>query len=232
MEAVHHADAPITILIAVAVRLYREGLAATLSAKSHFRVEGTVATPLEAQVAIRELQPDVVIVDVALEDGHSLIRTLHAENATSHILAFAVREDISTIIDYAAAGADGFVTASGSVAELVEAIERVAAGELLCSPRIAAQLLRRAAHQANRSAEHIAGPILTSREEQVFSLLKEGSSNKAIATTLNIAEATVKNHVHHVLEKLRVGTRGQAAATGGRQLKVTLEQSASPRRVS
>jgi len=231
MEAVHHEKAPITILIAVAVRLYREGLAATLNSKQHFRVAGTVGTPLEAQAALRELQPDVVIVDVALDDSRSMIRALRAENDRSHIIAFAVREDVSTIIDYAAAGADGFVTASGSVADLVEAIERVAAGELLCSPRLAAQLLRRAAHQTS-AAEHIAGPVLTSREQQVFSLLKQGSSNKEIATTLNIAEATVKNHAHHLLEKLRVGTRGQAAAMGRRPLKAALEQPASPRRAS
>ncbi len=232
MQTANQARAPITILIAVSVRLYREGLAATLGAKADLRVEGAAATPLEAEIATRELQPDVVIVDVALEDVSRLMRALHAQSPKTHILAFAVREDISAIIDYAAAGADGFVTANGSVTELVEAIERVAAGELLCSPRIAAQLLRRAAHQTSRSADLVAGPILTSREEQVFALLKHGHSNKEIATTLNIAEATVKNHVHHVLEKLRVGTRGQAAATDGRPLKVALEQPASPRRAS
>ena len=228
MLASNHAGAAITILIAISVRLYREGLATTLTSKPHFRVESTVGTPLEAQAALRELQPDVVIVDVALDDGPGLIRTLRAENATSHIIAFAVREDVSTIIEYAAAGADGFVTANGSVAELVEAIERVAAGELLCSPRIAAQLLRRAAHQTARSSEFVASPILTSREEQVFALLKQGQSNKEIASTLNIAEATVKNHVHHVLEKLQVSTRGQAAAAT-RPLGVALEPSAARR---
>jgi two-component system, NarL family, nitrate/nitrite response regulator NarL len=226
MLAPNHAGAAITILIAISVRLYREGLATTLNAKPHFRVESTVGTPLEAQAALRELQPDVVIVDVALDDGPGLIRTLRAANATSHIIAFAVREDVSTIIEYAAAGADGFVTANGSVAELMEAIERVAAGELLCSPRIAAQLLRRAAHQTTRSTSLVAGPILTSREEQVFALLKQGQSNKEIASTLNIAEATVKNHVHHVLEKLQVSTRGQAAAAATRPLGVALEPSA------
>ena len=133
-----------------------------------------------------------------------------ADSSKSRILAFAVREEITTILDYAEAGADGFVTANSSMAELVEAIERTVAGELLCSPQIAGQLLRRAAHERTRSAS--AGPALTSREQQVFSLLRQGRSNKEIGTTLNIAEATVKNHVHRVLEKLQVATRGQAAA--------------------
>lgn len=229
METVTDPRAPIRVLIAVSVRLYREGLATTLNAQEHLRIEGTVGTPLEAQTAVRRLQPDVVIVDISLEDVLNLMRELRAECSKSRILAFAVREDITAILDYAEAGADGFVTVNGSVAELVEAIERTASGELLCSPRIAAQLLRRAAHQ-NRPPGHAAGPILTSREQQVFSLLKQGQSNKEIGSTLNIAEATVKNHVHHVLEKLQVSTRSRAAAVGTPQLKAGLEQRTSSRR--
>jgi DNA-binding NarL/FixJ family response regulator len=205
-------QSPITIIVAVAVRLYREGLAATLATQHHFRIKGTAGTPLDTQVAVRALQPTVIIVDVSLEDVLGLMRTLHAESPNSRILAFAVREEIATILDYAEAGADGFVTANGSMADLVEAIERTAAGELMCSPRIAAQLLRRAAHQARRSPEPV-DTLLTRREQQVLSLLRQGRSNKEIATVLNIAEATVKNHVHHVLEKLQVATRAQAAAS-------------------
>jgi len=205
--------------------LYREGLAAMLNAQGNLRVSGTAGTGLEAQSAVRNLQPDLVIVDVSLDDVFGLMRLLRAESSTTRILAFAVREDISSIVDYAEAGADAFVTPNGSVADLVEAIERTAVGELLCSPRIAAQLLRRAAHQANRLTEDSAAPILTVREQQVFLLMKQAKSNKEIATTLNIAEATVKNHVHHVLEKLHVGSRGQAMATG-------LGQRTSSRRAS
>ena len=232
MEPLSIARAPITILIAVAVRLYREGLAATLNAQEHLRIEGTVGTRMEAQTAIRRLQPDVVIVDVSIEDVLNLMRELRAESSKSRILAFAVREEITAILDYAAAGADGFVTVNGSVAELVEAIERTAAGELLCSPRIAVQLMRRAAHQRNRAAEHAAGPILTSREQQVFSLLRQGRSNKEIGSALNIAEATVKNHVHHVLEKLHVATRGQAVAASASLLGAAFDVRTSPRRSS
>jgi two-component system nitrate/nitrite response regulator NarL len=232
MEAVSSASRPITIVIAVTVRLYREGLAATLSAQEHLRIEGSVGTPLEVQTAVRHLQPDVVIVDVTLENVLTLMRDLRVESPNSRIVAFAVREEISAILGYAEAGADGFVTANSSIAELVEAIERTAAGELLCSPRIAAQLLRRAAHRMTAPAGDAAGPMLTNREQQVFSLLKQGQSNKEIGSTLHIAEATVKNHVHHVLEKLHVATRGQAAAAGARPLKSGLEPRAPSRRGS
>lgn len=209
------ARAPITLLIAVAVRLYRDGLAESLSARGHLRIARTTATPLETQVAVRDLQPDLVIVDVSLKDALSLIRTLRLQNATTRILAFAVGEEISSILSCAEAGADGFVTVNDSLGELVEAIERTVAGELLCSPRIAAQLLRRAARQASSPVLHAAGRGLTRREAQVFGLLKQGRSNKEIANALNIAEATVKNHVHNLLEKLHVATRGQAIAAIG-----------------
>ena len=204
--------APITVIVAVVVRVYREGLAATLAAQRSLKIISTAGTPLDTQAAVRSLQPAVVIVDASFEDVFGLIRTLHAESPKSRILALAVQENVTTILEYAESGADAFVTANGSVAELVEAIEHVAAGELMCSPGIAAQLLRRAAHRPLASNEP-KDRLLTYREQQVLSLLRQGQSNKEIATVLNIAEATVKNHVHHVLEKLQVPTRARAAAS-------------------
>jgi DNA-binding NarL/FixJ family response regulator len=206
--------APVSILLVVGVRLYREGLEMTLQAQQHLRVLRTVATLLEAQTAIPALQPNLVVIDVSLPDICRGLRDVRGDGTGPRILALAVREDIGTILDYAEAGADGFVTANASVAEFVEAIDRTAAGELLCSPRIAAQLLRRAAH-ATSASDADAAPLLTIREQQVFSHLKRGLSNKEIAGALRIAEATVKNHVHHVLEKLRVTSRAQAAAISG-----------------
>lgn len=204
-------NTPITVLIAVAVRLYREGLAESLGAHACLQVHGAVGCLVDAQAAVRNRRPDVVIVDIGLEDSLSLMRTLRAECSETRILAFAVREDIASILSCAEAGADGFVTANGSLGELVEAVVKTAAGELLCSPRIAAQLLRRAAHREKARGDAVS-QFLTLREQQVFSLLRQGRSNKEIAAALSIAEATVKNHVHHVLEKLHVETRGKAMA--------------------
>ena len=215
MESVNNPRTPITVLVAVAVRLYRDGLTAALAREDHMRVTACAGTPVEIEAAVRHVRPDVILLDVTLDHARSLIAALRAASANNHILAFAVREDINTIVDYAEAGAEGFFTANGSAAELVEAIERTAAGELMCSPRIAAQLLRRAAHHPeDRPATPPENPVLTSRQRQVLSLLKEGRSNKEIASVLNIAEATVKNHVHQVLQKLQVATRARAVAVG------------------
>lgn len=212
--------ASVSILLVVGVRLYREGLEMTLQSQQHLRVLRSVATLLDAHTAIPALQPNLVIIDVSLPDVCRGLRDVRGDGTGPRILALAVREDIGTILDYAEAGADGFVTANASVAELVEAIDRTAAGELLCSPRIAALLLRRAAHGTSAS-DADAASLLTIREHQVFSLLKKGLTNKEIAGALRIAEATVKNHVHHVLEKLQVTSRAQAAAMSGLVLDAT-----------
>jgi len=229
MEPLAGIAEPIKLLIAVAVRLYRDGLATALSAQPKLRIAATAASPLETQRAARELQPDVVIVDVSFSGVHDLFRALRVDSEKSRILAFAVEEDITTILDYAGAGAHGFVTANGSVEELVESIERALVGEALFSPRLAAQLLRQAAHLQGNQAAHAVDRILTSREQQVLSFVKQGRSNKEIARELTIAEATVKNHVHHVLEKLQVATRGQAAAAGPPLLKASLTPRSSRR---
>lgn len=204
----------ISIVIAVAVRLYREGLISALRDDPRLHIDAGVSTLVEARSAIRASDPDLLLVDVSMDGVCDAIQEFRRENRRCRILALAVREDISAILDYAQAGADGFVASNCSLAELVQAIERTSSGELLCSPRIAAQLLQRAA-QRTGGLHAPDAPLLTGREQQVLALLRRGMSNKEIGGALNIAEATVKNHVHHVLSKLQVSTRSKAAASLG-----------------
>jgi DNA-binding NarL/FixJ family response regulator len=199
-------------LIAVAVRLYRDGLAEALCAHRRFRVEATAGDAADVVAASHRVQPDVVIVDVALVEALTVIRGLRAQSSGRRILAFAVGDHVDALIQYAKAGADGFFSSSGTLAELVEAIERTAIGELMCSPRIAAELLRQAARESRPTFQSAAESNLTRREEQVFRFLQDGLSNKKIALALHISEATVKNHIHHLLQKMHVSTRGQAVA--------------------
>src|SRR5262249_43038538 len=124
--------------------------------------------------------------------------------------AFAVNEVAADIIECAEAGAAGYVSADASIDDVRMAIEGIARSELACSPRIAAQLFGRISERVDRWP--VEARTLTSRERQVLDCLRQGQSNKEIAQTLNIAEPTVKNHVHHLLEKLDVTTRAQAVA--------------------
>jgi DNA-binding NarL/FixJ family response regulator len=202
------------VLIVADVRLYREGLAASLSSRN-LTVLATCPNRVEASARVRELGPDVVVVDMATRESLELIAELRRDTPNSRTLAFAVEEVTSDVLDCAEAGAAGYVTADASVDDLVDAIERIAREELVCSPRIAARLFRRISERASRLPFSQA-KILTSRERQVLDCIRDGRSNKEIAQKLNIAEPTVKNHVHNLLEKLEVTNRAQAAvrATG------------------
>lgn len=208
-----HRTRHLGVLIVADVRLYREGLAASLANREHILVVATSASRADAVAAVHELGPDVVVVDMATRDSLELIRDLRHEGTATKILAFAVQEVPSDILDCAEAGAAGYVTAEASVDELVAAIERIAREELVCSPLIAARLFGRMSERmVATTADTSQNRALTSRERQVLDFIRQGHSNKEIAQKLNIAEPTVKNHVHHVLEKLEVTTRGQAAA--------------------
>jgi two-component system, NarL family, nitrate/nitrite response regulator NarL len=128
------------------------------------------------------------------------------------VLALTVPNRETEILAFAEAGIAGFVTLEASVAELVEAIESVARGEALCSPSVAAALLRRLASLAHsRTSADPTGP-LTAREREILALIDEGLSNKQIAQRLRIELPTVKNHVHHILVKLGADRRAEAAA--------------------
>jgi DNA-binding NarL/FixJ family response regulator len=203
----------ISVLIVADVRLYREGLAASLANRPHFLVAATSACRADALARVRELRPDVAVIDMSTRDSLELIGELRGEEVRPKILAFGVDEMTSDILECAEAGAAGYVTADASVEDLVMAIERIAREELVCSPRVAAKLFDRISQRADRWATDASETrTLTIRERQVLDFIRLGHSNKEIAQKLNIAEPTVKNHVHHLLEKLEVTTRAQAAA--------------------
>jgi DNA-binding NarL/FixJ family response regulator len=211
---------PIEVLVIADVRLYREGLAASLASRDNLAIVATSATRPDALAKIRKIGADVVVIDMALRESLDLIADLRREAAATKILAFGVEEVTSDILECAEAGAAGYVTADASIEDLVTAIERIWREELVCSPQVAATLFRRVSERS-RLMPGAPGRMLTSRERQVLRLMQQGHSNKEIAQSLNIAEPTVKNHVHHLLEKLDVSTRAQAVARatlpGGRR---------------
>lgn len=210
-EAVASAH-PIGVLIVADVRLYREGLAASLASRSHLRVVATSSDRADARERVHTAGVNVVVVDIAMRESLELIHDLHREAVATKVLAFAVEDVASDILDCAEAGAAGYVTADASVDDLVTAIERIADEELICSPRIAAKLFRRMSERSDgRASDAFHVKTLTIRERQVLDLIRQGLTNKEIGQRLNVAEPTVKSHVHNLLEKLNVPTRAQAA---------------------
>jgi DNA-binding NarL/FixJ family response regulator len=128
------------------------------------------------------------------------------------VVALGVTETEPEIIAFAEAGVSGYLTRDASIPELVATIEAVARNELICPPRITAALMHRVATLAVDRRVTTPSFPLSPRELEVVALIDAGLSNQEIAGKLYISLATVKNHVHNILEKLDVATRADAAA--------------------
>jgi two-component system nitrate/nitrite response regulator NarL len=205
-------SSPLRILIVSPVRLLRDGLATILDSRA--RVHSVCSAP-NADVALAALAkfgPTLILMDVASDDGLSAARRLLAASAGIHMLGFAAREYDHDVLAYAEAGMSGFVPRDASTDDLFEAIDRAMNGELLCSPSAAGTMYRRIAAMAGIRGNERDTPHLTGREREIVRCIDLGLSNKEIARELYIGVSTVKNHVHNILEKLRVSRRGEAAA--------------------
>lgn len=205
-----------TFILAQA-RFYRDGLEEILERQDGIDVVGTAGEGTDIVARVRAHRADVLLLDWALPGRMEAIREL-AGSSRAKVIALAFPETEPAVIACAEAGVSGYVTHDDSLTDLVATIHSVARGELLCSPRMAGALLRRVTALA---AEPSVAPEthLTSRELQVIRLIGLGLSNKQIARELFIELPTVKNHVHHILEKLGVARRGEAVARlrrGGR----------------
>jgi DNA-binding NarL/FixJ family response regulator len=200
------------VFVAAHVRLYRETLSDVLARDERLEVVGASGERREILAGVVAVEPDVVLLDPAAAQSMELIRELAEPTHRIKIVALALSEGEQDVIAYAEAGVSGFVTREESVGDLVATILRAARGELLCSPQVAGALLRRVISlAAERPGASLRQP-LTARELEVASLLEEGLSNKQIAFRLHLEVPTVKHHVHHILRKLGVASRSEAAA--------------------
>jgi DNA-binding NarL/FixJ family response regulator len=197
------------VIIVSDVRLFREGLAHSLMRERAIEVAGVYGSADEAISALHETTPDVVLCDISQAHGLTAVRRLVAAQPPARIVAFAVAPDESDVVACAEAGIAGYVPRDGTVDDLVRAVEHATRGEALCSPRVAGNAFRRLARLSKTAGPPATG--LSPRELEIVGLIDEGLSNKQIARRLVITVATVKNHVHNILEKLNVRRRTEAA---------------------
>lgn len=199
------------VLVATPIRLYQDGIAHYLRSSSEFGVLGT-STDCESTIALaKRLSPDVILLDMALDNSHATARTLRGSLPSALIIALAVPESEGHVLGCVEAGISAYVPRDASLQELVDTIRAALRGEIRCSPRIVAGLFRRIATLSDRTPTVTAAP-LTRRENEVLGLIADGLSNKQIARRLCIAVPTVKNHVHNILEKLGATSRSDAVA--------------------
>jgi DNA-binding NarL/FixJ family response regulator len=202
----------VTVLIVSEVRIYREGLAELLSHEPTLRVVGAADGTTDGLIRAYELEPMVVVLDHAAGEALSFSGLLSQVHPDTRVVALGLPETDEAVLAYAEAGIAGYVSRDGSVHDLVAAIESAVKGELRCSPRLAGTILRRLAWRAAAGGDISPQGALTNRETEIVRLIDQGLSNKEIAVRLGIEVATVKNHVHNLLDKLRVHRRSEAAA--------------------
>lgn len=204
--------ASIRLLIVDNHTLFRQGLVSLLQSEPGYEVIGEASSGEEALHRVPELGPDVVLMDVKMPGigGVEATRRLLEANPEARILMLTVSEEEENLFAAIQVGARGYILKNADAAELLEAIQRVHAGEAMLSPVMTLRLL-----QALKSGG-IPAPLselpLTSREQDVFKLLAQGASNRQIAETLMITENTVKTHVRNILEKLELHNRSEVAA--------------------
>ena len=184
----------------------RQGVRMLLTLDPEIEVVGEAANGREAVNACRQLQPDVVLMDLLMPvmDGLTAITEIRRDLPEIEIVALTSVLEDSIVTEVVRAGAIGYLLKDTQAEELCRAIKAAAAGQVQLSPQAAARLMREV--KAPESPE-----TLTERETEVLRLLARGRSNKEIGQALVIGEKTVKTHVSNILAKLSVPSRTQAA---------------------
>jgi NarL family two-component system response regulator LiaR len=204
------ADA-IRVLLVDDHAVVREGLRNFLALQDGLEIVGEASDGNEAIEQAQRLEPDVILMDLVMPglDGIGAMRQLRARSPASRVIVLTSFLEDERVLPAIQAGAAGYLLKNVAPAELARAIRAAHAGEAIIDPTAAARLVQAIADDARPRIEE--PERLTRRERDVLELIARGQSNKRIALELGISEKTVKTHVGHLLAKLGVTDRTQAA---------------------
>ena len=198
----------IRVLIVDDHAVVREGLRTYLGLQDGIVIAGEAANGREAVAEAERLRPEVILMDLEMPelDGVGAMRELRRRGVECRVIVLTSFSDERRLLPAIQAGAAGYLLKDAEPREVVRAVRAAHEGETLLAPAVAARLVEAIAEPAGAPAQR-----LTPREQEVLELIAAGLSNKLIARRLGIAEKTVKTHVGHVLAKLGVSDRTQAA---------------------
>lgn len=201
--------AKIRLMIVDDHEVVRLGMRAAFELEADIHIVGEARNGAEAIAKVSVLDPQVILMDVRMDkmDGIEACREIKSRHPQIAILMITSFTDDEAMTASILAGASGYLLKNVSRAELLKAIRAVAAGQSLLDPHARQQVITRMTTYGKTS-----GDELTEREREVLALIARGYTNKQIAETLYVSEKTARNHVSHILEKLGLARRSEAAA--------------------
>lgn len=198
------------IIILTPVRLLGDGLAACFSNRPDMCAVAVVDDLANLRDTLATTETQAVLIDVTQGIDLFDVRAIAAEWPDVALIALGLNEQRQEVVKCGRAGYAGYVPRDASIDALCKMLDEIVAGRLACPPEISCGLLRALFRREHRREESDVDLALTRRESEVLELLGRGFSNKEIGSELCLSVATVKHHVHHILEKLKLERRAQA----------------------
>jgi two-component system nitrate/nitrite response regulator NarL len=209
-----HAAKRISVVVADDHPLYREGVVRALTASGQVDVVAEAADGRSALASIRELAPDVAVLDYRLPelDGIAVTNAVVRDGIPTRVLVISAFTDSGVVYKVLETGAAGFISKESRREQIADAVLACARGETIVPPEVAAGLVSEI-----RLRKQTDVPVLTPREQEILHLIAAGKSLPEIAKELYLGVTTVKTHVQHLYEKLGVSDRAAAVATAMRR---------------
>ncbi|MBI5938158.1 MAG: response regulator [Betaproteobacteria bacterium] len=202
---------PTRIILVDDHTLFRKGLAELLEREGDIEIANITGNPAEVAELLRAHSPDVLLLDLNIggTDGINVMQELRADGFTLPVLMLTVSEAEDDLARALRSGANGYLLKSMEPDEVVDAIQRAQKGETVVAPAMTAKLVSLLDQKSSAATSLL--DSLTQREREILTHLARGESNKAIARQLDISYDTVKLHVRHILAKLNLSSRVEAA---------------------
>jgi DNA-binding NarL/FixJ family response regulator len=207
-------DDPIEVFLLDDHEVVRRGVRELLESEGDIKVVGEASTAAEALARVPAVRPRVAILDVRLPDGDgvTVCRDLKSEMPDLACLMLTSFADDEALFEAIMAGAAGYLLKEVRAADILSAVRTVAKGGSLLDPRTTMRLMERLRSEAGRTDKDDPLAVLSDQERKVLDLIGEGLTNRQIGERMFLSEKTVKNYVSHLLGKLGMERRAQAAA--------------------